>query len=90
MIKSDIVLVLIFVCLAFAATQVQAQIPTQINLEDVQIKGEGSGSKFLNISSRQKNDISDRVKLKSSFVTEMIEELPPGFTSDPEAAAKKK
>lgn len=87
---SRCVLVLSFICFIFAATRVQAQIPTQINLEDVQIKGEGSGSKFLNISSRQKNDISDRVKLKSSFVSEMIDELPPGFTSDPEAAGKKK
>jgi murein tripeptide amidase MpaA len=67
-----------------------AQQSNQLNLDDVQIKGEASGSKLLNISARKKNSISDRIVIKSSLVPDILESLPEGFTTDEFILIKKK
>lgn len=67
-----------------------AQIPNQLNLDDVQIKGEASGSNLLNISSRKKNNISDRISVKSSLTDDILESLPEGFNTEIKLIEKKK
>lgn len=67
-----------------------AQIPNQLNLDDVQIKGEPSGSNLLNISSRKKNNISDRISVKSSLTDDILESLPEGFNTEIKLIEKKK
>lgn len=56
-----------------------AQIPNQVNLEDIEIKGEANGAKGLGISARKKMDLSGRIQLKSDFTADIIEELPENF-----------
>lgn len=70
--------------------ETKSQIPNQLNLDDVQIKGEASGSKLLNISARKKNNISDRITIKSSLIPDILESLPDGFTTDESVLIKKK
>lgn len=74
----------------FFVYETRAQIPNQLNLDDVQIKGEASGSKLLNISARKKNNISDRITIKSSLIPDILEGLPEGFTTDESVLIKKK
>lgn len=56
-----------------------AQIPAQLNLEDVQIKGEGSSKNLLSVSSRKKNNLNERISLKDSLIEDILESLPDGF-----------
>lgn len=56
-----------------------SQAKNQINLDDVEIKGESQGSKGLGISNRKKNDLSGRIKLKSNYTPDILEELPEKF-----------
>ena len=67
-----------------------AQLTNQLNLDDIQIKGESSGAKLLNISARRKNDISNRISIKSSLLPDIIESLPENFTTDESILAIKK
>ena len=55
-----------------------------MDLGDVQIKGELNADKGLNLSSREKNYLSDQIKLRTSFKEDILEELPPYFKT-PEA-----
>lgn len=65
--------VLIFPLSAFS------QLQQQLNLDDIEIKGEANGSKGLGISARKKNDLSGRIQLKSDFTPDILEELPENF-----------
>lgn len=56
-----------------------SQLKNQLNLDDVEIKGEAQGSKGLGISNRKKNDLSGRIKLKTNYIPDIIEELPDSF-----------
>lgn len=66
-----------------------AQIPSQLSLEDIQIKGESTGAKILNITPRKKNNITERISIKSSFKSDILESLPEGFET-PETPSTKK
>lgn len=79
-----------FFIILFLAPFSFAQLTNQLNLDDIQIKGEASGSKLLNISARKKNNISDRIVIKSSLVPDILESLPEGFTTDETILVKKK
>ncbi len=57
----------------------------KVDLGDVQIKGELLSDKRLGFSSREKNYLTDQIKLRTNFRDEMLEELPPYFKS-PEVA----
>ncbi|MBL7544022.1 MAG: hypothetical protein JNL11_09405 [Bdellovibrionaceae bacterium] len=74
----------------FFSLKAVSQIPNQLNLDDVQIKGESSSSKLLNLSTRKKNSISDRISIKSSLTSDILEHLPEGFTTDKSLLLKKK
>lgn len=66
----------IFPIAAFSQTQPQQQ---QLNLDDIEIKGEANSLKGLGISARKKNDLSGRIQLKSDFTSDILEELPENF-----------
>ena len=70
---------LISITLLFIPMAAFAQLKNQLNLDDVEIKGEAQGSKGLGISNRKKNDLSGRIKLKSNFLPDILEELPENF-----------
>ncbi len=55
------------------------QLKNQVNLDDVEIKGEAQGAKGLGVSNRKKNDLAERVKIKSNYTEDIVEELPEGF-----------
>lgn len=69
---------LLFLLLVFPVAGF-AQLQNQLNLDDVEIKGEAQGNKGLGISNRQKNDLSGRIKLKTNYIPDILEELPVGF-----------
>jgi len=67
-----------------------SQVTNQLSLDDIQIKGEVSGSKLLSISTRKKNSISERIAIKSSLVPDILESLPDGFSTNEAILTKKK
>ncbi|MFZ3229791.1 MAG: hypothetical protein WA160_06275 [Pseudobdellovibrio sp.] len=69
----------IILCILLLPLSTFSQLQNQLNLDDIEIKGEAQGSKGLGVSARKKNDLSSRIQLKSDFTSDIIEELPEGF-----------
>lgn len=66
-------------CILIFPLSAFSQIQQQLNLDDIEIKGEANRLKGLGISARKKNDLSGRIQLKSDFTSDILEELPENF-----------
>jgi len=54
----------------------KAQVKNRVDLDDMMIKGELHNDDRLMILSRQKNELKNYVKFRTSFREEMLQELP--------------
>ena len=75
-IESRIVRILIAVVLIFWCGKVLSQSRSRIDLDDMMIKGELHNDDRINIYTRQKNELKNYVKFRTSYKEEMLQELP--------------
>lgn len=66
----------IIVCGLLSSTSASAQTKNRVDLDDMMIKGELHNDDRLMILSRQKNELKNYVKFRTSFREEMLQELP--------------
>lgn len=66
----------LFVSQSFAADDAQKR----VDLDDVEIKGEANG-RGMSVLNRAKSNLENRVPMRKYYRTEIIDELPEGFSS---------
>ncbi len=69
-------LFLLSVTILFVAANASAQERRRVDLDDLMIKGEIHNDDRLMILARQKNELKNFVKLRTSYKEEMLQELP--------------
>lgn len=74
--KFIFIVVIIFAGLNMSLDQVQAQERRRVDLDDLMIKGEIHNDDRLMILARQKNELKNFVKMRTSYKEEMLQELP--------------
>lgn len=67
----------ILVIVELASIQASAQEKRRLDLDDLMVKGEFHNDDRLMILSRQKNELKNYVKFRTSFKEEILQELPP-------------
>jgi hypothetical protein len=70
------VFVLLVLYAAGAGVTAEAQTKNRVDLDDMMIKGELHNDDRLMIISRQKNELKNYVKFRTTFREEMLQELP--------------
>lgn len=75
-VETKFVRVLIVLVMILWAGKLLAQSRSRIDLDDMMIKGELHNDDRINIYTRQKNELKNYVKFRTSYKQEMLEELP--------------
>ncbi len=88
--KTDALQSIFFLLFLFIPTQSLADpnlIKQKVNLEDVNIQGEGSGSKAI-LQNRNRFELDSRLKLRKEFRTQIENEVPEGLINPPQELYK--
>jgi hypothetical protein len=65
------------IVIGFYSSQAHSQEKRRLDLDDLMVKGEIHNDDRLMILARQKNEMKNYVKFRTSFKEEILQELPP-------------